>query len=92
MDVRVILRLGLLGLGLLGLAACSGSAPGHDKTWYAGHAAERASEVAACQADPGRLSGTRDCVNAQAADADAHAATFYDVRKPASRVAAPGAL
>jgi hypothetical protein len=81
-----------LGLGAAALAACSRAGPGHDKAWFAIHAGERASEIAACQADPGRLSATADCVNAEAADADAHASKFYDVRKPASRVAGPGGL
>jgi hypothetical protein len=48
--------------------------------------------VATCQADPGRLAATPNCVNALAADADAHAAHFYDAPKPASRVQKPGQL
>jgi hypothetical protein len=88
MRVRALFGLGFLAI----LAACSLPAPGHDKTWYAGHAAERSTEIAACHADPERLSGTAECVNAQSADADAHASNFYGVQKPASRVAAPGAL
>ena len=46
----------------------------------------------ACQNDPGRLGATANCVNAQSADADVHASKFYDVAKPAPRVADPGKL
>ena len=74
------------------LAACSQPAPTHDKAYYAANAAERATQLTACQNDPGRLGTTPNCVNAQAADADAHAQHFYDVAKPASRVAKPGSL
>ncbi len=81
-----------LALTSLALAACSPQAPTHDKAYYAANATERASMVATCQADPGRLAATPNCVNAQAADADAHAAHFYDAPKPASRVQKPGQL
>ena len=81
-----------LALTSLALAACSPQAPAHDKADYAANASERASMVATCQADPGRLAATPNCVNAQAADADAHAAHFYDAPKPASRVQKPGQL
>ncbi len=81
-----------LALTSLALAACSPQAPTHDRAYYAANATERASMVATCQADPGRLAATPNCVNAQAADADAHAAHFYDAPKPASRVQKPGQL
>ena len=81
-----------LALTSLALAACSPQAPTHDKAYYAANATERASTVATCQADPGRLAATPNCVNALAADADAHAAHFYDAPKPASRVQKPGQL
>lgn len=74
------------------LAACSQPAPTHDKAFYAANAGERATQLSACQNDPGRLGATANCVNAQAADADAHAQHFYDVAKPAARVAKPGSL
>jgi hypothetical protein len=82
----------VLGLAGLVLTACSQPAPSHDKTYYAAHESERATQIAACQADPGRLAATPNCINAQAADADAHAAHFYDAPKPASRVQKPGQL
>lgn len=81
-----------LALTSLALAACSPQAPTHDKAYYAANASERTSTVATCQADPGRLAATPNCVNAQAADADAHSAHFYDAPKPASRVQKPGQL
>ena len=78
--------------GLALLAACTPTPPARDKAYYAAHTGERAQEVAACQADPGRLGATANCVNAQAADADARTAHFYDTPKPASRVDKPGQL
>jgi hypothetical protein len=75
-------------LGPAALAACSQPAPTHDKAYFAQHDAERATQLAACQNDPGRLAATPNCVNAQSADADA--SKFYDVAKPAPRVADPG--
>ena len=84
--------LAIIGVAALALAACSPQAPAHDKAYYAAHADERAAQLQTCQGDPGRLAATPNCVNAQAADADAHAAHFYDVQKPAPRVANPGRL
>jgi len=81
-----------LSLAGAALAACSPAAPNHDKAWFAANAADRASTVAACQKDPGRLGATPNCVNAQAADADAHAQHFYDTPTPAARVDQPGKL
>ena len=88
MRARLLLTAALAG----GLAACSPQAPARDKPYFAAHDAERASQLAACQADPGRLAATPNCVNAQAAEADAHAAHFYDTPAPAPRVAKPGQL
>lgn len=89
MSARLLLVLGVAGALL---SACSPRGPGHDKAYYATRDAERASQLAACQNDPGRLAATPDCVNAQAADADARTEHFYDLPKPAPRVAKPGAL
>ncbi len=82
----------VIGLSVLELAACSQPAPIRDKPYYLAHEAERASQLSACQTDPGRLAATSNCINAQAADAEVHAARFYDAPKPASRVAAPERL
>ncbi|MEW5688169.1 MAG: EexN family lipoprotein [Pseudomonadota bacterium] len=81
----------LVGAAAL-LAACSEPSPSRDKAYFAAHETERATQLAACQNDPGRLSSTPNCVNAQAAESDARTARFYDVPKPASRLANPGAL
>jgi hypothetical protein len=78
-------RLLLAGAVVASLGACSPQAPVHDKAFYAAHADERAQAISACQADPGRLAATPNCLNAQSADADAHAAHFYDAPKPTSR-------
>lgn len=86
-------RLGILAVG--GLAVLAGCAPRtavHDKAYYAAHAQARASAIAACNDNPGGLGGEPDCANAAAAEADAHAARFFNAPKPASRVAAPGQL
>jgi hypothetical protein len=90
--MRVLRAFAGLVLAGLATAACSPTAPAHDKAYYAANAGARARGVAACRANPGRLAATPDCVNAQAADADAHAAHFYDAPKPASRVLKPGQL
>jgi hypothetical protein len=90
--MRATRLLAALGLAAAALAACSPAEPDHDKAYYAANAADRATEVAACQKDPGRLAATANCVNAQAADADAHTKTFYDVQQPAARVQQPGKL
>lgn len=90
--MRALRLLGALGLAAAALAACAPAEPNHDKAYYAAHDAERATKLAACQNDPGKMAATPDCVNAQAADADAHAKTFYDVQKPAARVQQPGKL
>ncbi len=82
-----------LALASIGtLAACSPAAPVHDKAYYATHDAERATQLATCQNDPGQLASTPNCLNAQSADADAHAAHFYDSPKAAARVTKPGQL
>jgi hypothetical protein len=80
---------GAMGLAALALAAC---APAHDKAFYATNTDARAQTLLACQADPGRLGRSADCGNARAAEADAHAAYFYEAPRPAARVAQPGQL
>ncbi|MBN9318780.1 MAG: EexN family lipoprotein [Caulobacterales bacterium] len=87
--MRIILLVIAIGLGA---AACTPQAPAHDKPYFAAHPDERAAQLAACDADPGRLAASPNCVNARSADADARTEHFYDAPKPASRVQAPGAL
>ncbi len=81
-----------LGLAAAALAACSPTAPVHDKAFYAANPKDRASQLTACQADAGRLANTPNCVNAQAAEGDARTAHFYNVPKTTSRVSNPGQL
>jgi hypothetical protein len=90
--MRALRLFAAIGLTAGALAACSPAEPSHDKAYYAAHDAERATKLAACQNDPGKMAATPNCVNAQAADADAHAKNFYDVQKPAARVQQPGKL
>ena len=90
--MRAVRLLAALGLAAAALVACSPAEPSHDKAYYAAHDAERATKLAACQNDPGKMAATPNCVNAQAADADAHTKNFYDVHKPAARVQQPGKL
>jgi hypothetical protein len=90
--MRARLLLAALGLGAAMLASCSPPAPSHDKAFYAANASERARQLTECQNDPGRIAATPNCINAQSADADAHAAHFYDVPKAAPRVTDPGKL
>jgi hypothetical protein len=87
-------RLLLVGAAaaLAALGACSPGVVTHDKAYYAAHADERTRQLNACQNDPGHLGSTPNCVNAQAAEADAHTAHFFEATKPARRVADPGKL
>ena len=85
---RIVPPLGLAAA----LAACSAPEPARDVAYYTDHAGERAAKLAACRADPGRLQGTANCVNAVAADGQVESRRFWGVSKPAPRVAASGAL
>jgi hypothetical protein len=83
----------ILGLtAMAALAACTPAEPTRDKAYWRAHDAERAAKLAECQNDPGGKGAAPNCVNAQAADADARTEHFYDVPKPPSRVTTPGAL
>ena len=84
--------LGAVFVAGLALAACSPVAPVRGRAFYAANVDARAQTLIACRADPGRLGRTTDCAAAAAAEADAHVAHFYDVRRPAARVAQPGQL
>jgi hypothetical protein len=81
-----------LALAGAALGGCSPPAAPHDKAYYARHAADRSAELAACRNDPGRLARRANCINAQAADADAEARRFWAMPKPVSRLARPGVL
>lgn len=62
----------------LALAACQPAAPVHDKSYFTARPDERAQALAECRADPGRLSGTPNCVNAIQSDAEAeHKRVFH---------------
>jgi hypothetical protein len=74
------------------LVACSPPAPTHDKAYYLAHADERASTIADCRSDPGRLGKTPNCVNAAAAAGQIESDRFWAIKKPKSRVANPGGL
>jgi hypothetical protein len=89
--MRINHHLAGVGVAAAALAACSPAAHSHDKAYYATHAPERATTLAACRNDPGELAATPSCVNAQAADADAYARPF-DVQPPVSRLQHPGTL
>ena len=90
--MRAFRLVAALGLAAAALAGCSPAEPSHDKAYYAAHDAERSTKLAACQNDPGKMAATPNCVNAQAADADAHTKNFYGVQTPAARVQQPGKL
>lgn len=81
----------LIGLAALSITACSPT-PQHDKPYYASHDDERAKQLEACKADPGRLGQTPNCVNAQSAESDALTKDFWKRKEPASRVQNPGQL
>ena len=84
--MRAVLIVLSLAAGLA-LAACQPAAIVHDKTYFAGHPAERSQILAACRNDPGQLGGTPNCVNAIQADADAeHQRVFHSTPSPAPGV------
>ena len=72
---RLVLHLLPLLAAFAGPAAGQGSAtqaatPPRTVTWYADNPKSRATVELACLDDPGRLSGTPDCVNAHAASVE----------------------
>jgi hypothetical protein len=87
-PAQIVPPLGLVAM----LAACSAPEPARDVAYYRGHANDRAAKLAACGADPGRLRRTANCVNAVAADAQVASQRFWNVSKPAPRVAGAGGL
>lgn len=48
----------------------------HSVPWYLSNAAARSATLATCEADPGDLASTPDCINAKAASRDADTAIF----------------
>lgn len=50
------------------LAGCGENTPVQTVDWYKEHEAERKEMLAKCEADPGRLGESANCVNAQQAD------------------------
>ncbi len=82
----------VLGAAAAALAACSRPEPAHDVAYYRDHPDERATKMAACQNDRGRIAATPNCINALAADSEATSKTFWTTPKPAPRVQDPGKL
>jgi len=89
--MRFVSVFGLLGVVALSATACSPT-PQHDKPYYISHDAERAKQLEACKADPGRLGQTPNCINAQSAESDALTKDFWKRKEPASRVQNTGEL
>lgn len=54
----------LAALAMASLAACSSKEPVQTVDWYKAHDAERTAMVARCNANPGELADTPNCVNA----------------------------
>ena len=69
----------------LALAACQPTPPVHDKAYFTAHPDERAQALAECRADPGRLSGTSNCVNAIQSDAEAEHQRVFHSPPPKAR-------
>jgi hypothetical protein len=90
MSARLLIAaVSLLGLAL---AACSPPEPGHDVAFYKDHARERATQLATCGNDPGRLEKSPNCINALRADADAASEKAWSTPKTPSRVRNPDQL
>ena len=77
--------------GLGAIAACAPK-PAHETTWYLAHPDERRAAMAGCENGSAEVVETQNCINASAAAADIEQRRFWAIRKPASRVANPGAL
>jgi hypothetical protein len=83
----------LLTASVFVLAGCNPGTPARDRAYFAGHPGERAQALAACQRDPGKLSGTPNCANASQADAAAeHERVFHGPPPKAPGVNNPGHL
>lgn len=87
-PARIVPPLGFVAV----LSACSAPEPGRDVAYYRDHASDRAAKLAACRANSGRLQRTANCVNAVAADGQVASQRFWNVSKPAPRVAGSGGL
>ena len=74
----------ILGLALAA-AACSRPVD-HEVAFYRAHPADRATQLATCRNDQGRVAATPNCINALAADSEATSRRFWTVPKPAARV------
>ena len=77
--------------GVLAVAACAPK-PAHETAWYLAHSDERTAAMADCRNGSVEGADTQNCINASAAAADIEQRRFWAIRKPASRVANPGAL
>ena len=82
----------VLGAAAAALAACSPPEPAHDVAYYRDHPDARATKMAACQNDRGRIAATPNCINALAADSAATSQKFWTTPTPAPRVQDPGKL
>jgi hypothetical protein len=69
--MRTISSIFLASMLLAGAALPAVAATAHGVPWYLANAASRNATVAICQADPGDLAATADCINAAAAAKDA---------------------
>ena len=77
--------------GVLAVVACAPK-PAHETAWYLAHPDERTAAMAGCQDGSPEPVETQNCINATAAAADIEQRRFWAIKKPASRVANPGAL
>jgi hypothetical protein len=90
--MRILRPLLVLGLAAAALASCAQPEPDHDVAYYRAHPDVRATKMAACQNDRGRLGASSNCINALAADSAATSQKFWTAPKPAPRVQDPGKL
>ena len=74
------------------LAACSPPEPSHDIAYYRDHPDVRATKMAACRSDRGKLAATPNCINALAADSEAVSKKSWTIPNTPPRVANPGKL
>ncbi|WP_183004342.1 EexN family lipoprotein [Achromobacter sp. UMC71] len=55
-------------LVVLTLAACSDNTPVQTVDWYKAHDPERKAMIAKCEANPGELAASANCINAKTAE------------------------
>jgi hypothetical protein len=68
-NIRKVLWSAALAGFVVSVAGCDATVTAQSADWYKEHGAERGAMLAKCDANPGQLGETADCLNAKAAQA-----------------------